>query len=809
MKKARFWLHWSLRDLRQRWVLVLAIALVIALGTGAFAGMASMTTWRREAVTASLELLRMHDLRVALGEGASVHTGRFHSLVRMLDEPSVIADASERLVVPVSVDASTADRVILVPGVLVGLELADDGPPVDRVEPDVGRALAPMDDGTDTVLLEYRFARFHELPEVGTVKVAGQTVDYVGQATTPEMLIVATDDGALFSESNYAGVFAGLGTAQALTGLEGQVNELVIRITPDADAADVAADLERAAAEAMPGVGIVIHQREDDPAYRMLTQDIDADERFFLMFALIILGGAALATYNLTSRIVDAQRRQIGIGMALGLGDRELALRPVMMGAGIALAGVALGIVVGMLLNVGILALLERFLPMPVFEAPLLPGPFITAATVGFLVPFVATLLPVRRAIRMPPVEAIHAGPRSVRSAGLAALASRLPLPSGTIARTPFRNILRSPRRSVLTSLGIGAAIGVLVAMSSMVDSFEATIERGETALLGQRSDRLIVELAGFVPLDVVERVVRDEPAVASATAGLRVGGHVAAKGRDLDVLIQLVDLSDTSTGWAPPVSQGHTPERTGDGPGGILLAEEAASDLGIGLGDVVRLTHPRRSGPTTVEMVETEVVVSGFHPNPIRTIAYLDIADADLMGAAGLVNIVDVVPAEGASEDDVARALFGQPGVTSVQPVAQVARVYRDLVEEFTDILVLIQGVALLMALLVAFNSASIANDERAREHATMLAFGLPVRRVLGMEVVENVLLGVGGTLVGLAVGVLVLNWIIEVELPNTMPDLGILVSVAPMTVAIAVLVGVVVVGLAPLLMVRRLRRM
>jgi putative ABC transport system permease protein len=134
---------------------------------------------------------------------------------------------------------------------------------------------------------------------------------------------------------------------------------------------------------------------------------------------------------------------------------------------------------------------------------------------------------------------------------------------------------------------------------------------------------------------------------------------------------------------------------------------------------------------------------------------------------------------------------------------------VYRDLVEEFTDILVLIQGVALLMALLVAFNSASIANDERAREHATMLGFGLPVRRVLGMEVVENVLLGVGGTLVGLAVGVLVLNWIIEVELPNTMPDLGILVSVAPMTVAIAVLVGVVVVGLAPLLMVRRLRRM
>lgn len=58
----------------------------------------------------------------------------------------------------------------------------------------------------------------------------------------------------------------------------------------------------------------------------------------------------------------------------------------------------------------------------------------------------------------------------------------------------------------------------------------------------------------------------------------------------------------------------------------------------------------------------------------------------------------------------------------------------------------------ALLLALLVAFNSASIATDERAREHATMLAFGVPVRRILGIEVVESVVLGVAGTMVGLS---------------------------------------------------------
>ena len=37
------WLRWSWRDLRARWLQVLAIAMVIALGTGSYAGLSSVT----------------------------------------------------------------------------------------------------------------------------------------------------------------------------------------------------------------------------------------------------------------------------------------------------------------------------------------------------------------------------------------------------------------------------------------------------------------------------------------------------------------------------------------------------------------------------------------------------------------------------------------------------------------------------------------------------------------------------------------------------------------------------------------------
>ena len=57
----------------------------------------------------------------------------------------------------------------------------------------------------------------------------------------------------------------------------------------------------RAAEVTVPSVGILIHHREDDPAYRMMTRDIEGDERFFFLFAVLVLGGAALATFNLTA----------------------------------------------------------------------------------------------------------------------------------------------------------------------------------------------------------------------------------------------------------------------------------------------------------------------------------------------------------------------------------------------------------------------------------------------------------------------------------------------------------------------------
>ena len=95
------------------------------------------------------------------------------------------------------------------------------------------------------------------------------------------------------------------------------------------------------------------------------------------------------------------------------------------------------------------------------------------------------------------------------------------------------------------------------------------------------------------------------------------------------------------------------------------------------------------------------------------------------------------------------------------------------------------------------------------AFDHATMFAFGVPVRRALWIAVGESLATGLAGTLVGVAGGLAVIGWVTRSTLPETLPDLDLVVSVSAGTVAVAVAVGVVAVTIAPLLMTRRLARM
>ncbi len=804
MRRSRrtwLWTAWTLRDARRRWLQVLSIGLLLAFGVGMYAAMSSMSRWRTDSADASFAALRMHDLRVSLAEGSYARSGTLLRAISRLGDRRAVAGAEERLVVPTQVDASHGGRSILVAGRLVGSPVSGT---VDRVHTERGRALRGSDDGQPVAQIDRSFAKHYGLPAEGSIRLAGRrTLRYVGQAEAPEYFIVTMPGAEFGAEASFAAVFLPLASAQAIAGQTGRVNELVLRVRRGTDIGAFKTALARSLRTTLPDTGFRLTRGTTEPAYRLIYKDAEGDQQLMDVFAFLLLGAAVFAAFNLVSRAVEAQRREIGIGMALGVRPRALALRPLLLGVQVALIGVALGIPAGIAANHWLRSVIEAFYPLPVVRTPFQLDVFARGAALGLALPLLATVIPLRRALRVTPVEAIRVGARAAGSSGLAWLVRGLRLPGGAIANLPLRNLLRAPRRTAMTALGIGAVVTIVIALGGAIDSFQVTVDASRDEALAGTPARLTADLAAPQPATsaLVRRIERT-PEVGASQTSLRLPGTLLAGGHRVDAFVEVIGPGARL--WRPRLRSGTLPA----GRPGIAIAKIAAQDLHLRVGDMVNVRHPVPTGPRSYQLVDTSLPVTAINASPMRFVAYANPSAAARLRVTGLVNRVSVVPSAGGSADAVKRALLALPAITAVQGAAAASDAVDRAMSQFSEVLYVALAIAAAMALLIAFNAAAISTDERAREHATMLAFGVRAARIGRENVEEAFVTGAFATLIGAGAGYLVLHWTIGSIMRRTAPDLGTLIAVKPITWLAAALAGTVVVALAPLLTSRRVRR-
>src|SRR5262249_17378467 len=664
MSSRALWLRWSWRELRARWAQVFALALVIALGTGTYAALLSSSAWRTQSNDASFALLHVHDLRMALAPGSTVPEGSLQAVVRGLPHAADVAEARERLIDPTQVAGPNG---VLAPGELVGTGPGP-GPAVDAVHVAAGRGWpaagpsASVGGSPPTVVLGLAFARQNGLPAAGLLDVAGgRQVRYTGIGQSPEYFMGGGGGTAVFlSQKTFAVLFSSLGTAQDLAGAPGRVNDLVLTLKPRASQRVRGGELRAALGGMTPPVSATVTTRSEIPSYRVLYEDIKGDEQLWRAVAVLVLAGAAFAALNLTTRIVEAQRREIGIGMALGVRPRLLAVRPLLFAAQVALIGVLFGIGVGCLRGLPLAAGFESLRPLRGGRPPFQAGTFAQAAAIGFVLPFAAAAWPVWRAVRVQPVEAIRVGHLAARGSGLAPLLRRLRLPGRGYHQIPLRNVLRTPRRSALTLLGVAAAIATLVTIIGMLDTFPATLGSASAELLRAAPARVSVSLDSYCPVTVpAVAAVRRLPVAGRVQPGLMVPGTVRAHGTSVGVAAEVLPPGAI---WAPALSAGGLT-------GGLVLSRKAAADLGVSVGDLVTFRHPRATADGLVT-VSSPVRVAGISPSPMRAFAYLTPATAaPLFGLPCPPNLLTVLPATGHSTADVQRPLLNVRHVASAPP--------------------------------------------------------------------------------------------------------------------------------------------
>jgi putative ABC transport system permease protein len=584
------------------------------------------------------------------------------------------------------------------------------------------------------------------------------------------------------------------------------VNEALITAVDGVDDADLdllKTELKDQMAQAFPEIGVDLEKRTENRAFRVLDDDIKSDQELMDGLATLMLLGAGFGAFILIGRIVDAQRREIGINMALGVSPRRIARRYLLIGAQIALLGMILGALLGLLINQPLANELNKLMPLPYLDSSFQTDLYLQSALIGLLIPFAAVLYPIWRAVRVAPVDAIQTGYLVSKGGGLAPLVARIPLPGSSFTLFPVRNLSRGLRRTLMTVLGLAIAIVILIAITGMIDTFYETLRVGREEIEQEAPERTLVAFDGYYSPsdDLIASIAADER-VARAVPAVVLPGQLMGD-QTFDVMVQMMDLENDL--WTPTLVQGGVES---DNPG-VLINEKAARDLGVEVGDSLVLSHPYRESEHAWRIDQTQVQVIGIHRDVLRVTVYMDIKHASIMNLDKLVNSVHVGPAAGVDVNELRRSLSQIEGVATVRKVSVTMTTIEDLLDEYIGVFLVLQLIVLVIAFLIAFNTTRTNIEERRRELATMFAFGTRVRTVIRMAVVENLITGLLGTALGLGLGWSLLNTSLKGFFESDAPELGAIFTLSASTWGWAVLIGVVVVAVTPVFLTRRLTKM
>ncbi len=571
----------------------------------------------------------------------------------------------------------------------------------------------------------------------------------------------------------------------------------------------------------------------------------------FITYALVGFAGislfvAAFLIYNTFAMLVAQRGREMALLRAVGVSRRQVLTSVLLEAVVLALISAVIGIGLGYLIAVLLVALLGQ-IGLSLTSGVALTGQAVVwAGVLAIVVTVVSALLPAMRAARTPPIAALREAsspvekPGKIRTvlgglllvasaAGLASaygsdpqiqlvalsalgllvavvmlspvlailvarVASAVLGAAGVSGRLAGRNAERGPRRVAATAsallIGLALVTTVAVVVASARESINQLIDRAFGA------DYVVATATGNPFSTNIASKLRELPEVeyvVSQSAGpARVDGE--------DQLISAAGGGPISSVFDLNVTAGQVGELT---QGTAIADSEWAADAGVGVGDRVTALFPSgQSRSFTVQGL--------FEPPDAGLISGLVIPKDDYraVGGASQDTLLYVVLDPGA---DPATALSAVESVTDENPLLQVldqASIKEQNSQTINQLLYLIYGMlglSILIAALGVVNTMALSVLERTREIGLLRAVGASRRQVRRMIRWEAVLVAITGAVAGILVGLLA-----GTSLRAALSDDGIEVLVIPMATLLVILGLAIVIGvLAAVVPARRAARL
>ncbi|RSM70886.1 ABC transporter permease [Actinoplanes sp. ATCC 53533] len=360
--------------------------------------------------------------------------------------------------------------------------------------------------------------------------------------------------------------------------------------------------------------------------------------------------------------------------------------------------------------------------------------------------------------------------------------------------RTARANLTRSLLSSVAVVLGVAFVCGSLM--------FTDGLAKTMTGHAVERYHHTDVEVTNEASRDntLVDRVrTVDGVRAAEATWSLPFMGLAAGDGRKISGAHQAVNVSSDPALRPFGASQGRMPSARGE----VVLDEHTAGQENLRVGDQL-LISGFGSAAKTYTLVGLTTATDTFAEDG----ALIVMTTADISAVAGYPSYTVIVDAAaGVSNAELAARVATAVGGQALPHDELVRRATDAAVGDaatFRNALLGFGVLAVCMAAFVIANTFTIVLAQRTKETALLRLVGATRRQVFRAVVLEAAVIGLGGSVLGLAVGVL-----LAYGLPVTLSAVGATAEVSPVISAKAVLaalaVGVGVTVLSALLPARR----
>jgi ABC-type antimicrobial peptide transport system permease subunit len=339
-----------------------------------------------------------------------------------------------------------------------------------------------------------------------------------------------------------------------------------------------------------------------------------------------------------------------------------------------------------------------------------------------------------------------------------------------------FRNIARRKLRSFLTISGIVIGVLALTTMGALAENFNALLDGGvlyygSSVQVGPPDG----ESASLLPLSKIDEIKQvDGVAAAFPTYGFSAKpGTVSVVSFGVPDTIVASDPAESS--WSSlktTFAQGHQLDAITTG--GVVLGSTISKEFNKKVGDTIDLpVKPADAKPDFVNHTFTVVGILNPTGTAPDTFAYINTADGQTL-------LKDSLPIAIRDQIDVTKItqgidVYGKPGtsiseldkiadrinaqVTGVKAIKTSVLVngFKSGGAIFTSITTAAALLALIIGGLSVVNTMFMAVAERVREIGLKKAVGATTRHIMGEFLLEAVVIGALGGLIGYGLGVLI----------------------------------------------------